>query len=215
MRLAVWLALPLAVAAQIGKPPEFQETGKIQSSDAARQVDGTTHVSADRAETNARLTGLLKDYPAAGPAVEKYLAGDLAGSAQALLALPADLRVLPFLGEMAATSPTLRPRIAAIAEAYPASADAAYYLGRASDFPESIPLLRLAAGRTAASTSALLELGRQYANHDMRPEAIAAYEEVLTRDPEDKTAHFRLAQLYRAAGETEKSREHLRLYRRR
>ena len=88
-------------------------------------------------------------------------------------------------------------------------------LGRALGLPESIPLLRRAAMLDPKETRALVELGRQYANADMRGEAVAAYEEALRRDPEIKTAHFRLAGLYRALGNAEKSREHLRLYQKR
>jgi len=44
-----------------------------------------------------------------------------------------------------------------------------------------------------------------------RTNSAAGSEEALQRDPAIQTAHFRLAQLYRAIGNLEKSREHLRL----
>ena len=195
--------------------PQFQDSSAFQTSGSAGRVDGNTHVSAERAETNARLAELVRGYPAAGAAVEKYLSGDLAASAEALLALPADLRVLPFLGETVAVWPGLLARMREIASSNPGSSEAAFYLGRALGLPESIPLLRRAAMLDPKETRALVELGRQYANADMRGEAVAAYEEALRRDPEIKTAHFRLAGLYRALGNAEKSREHLRLYQKR
>lgn len=213
MRLAGWIAFALTpLPGQIAQPPEFQDKGTFQTSGGARQVDGTTHVSADRAETNARLAELLRGYPAAGPAVEKYLSGDLAGSAAALLALPAGLQVLPFLGETVAASPSLLPRLREIAKSNPNDAGAAYYLGRALALPGSVPYLRQAASLEPKNARALVELGRQFANDGKRAEAIAAFESALEREPDSKTAHFRLAQLYRAVGNAEKSREHLRQY---
>lgn len=191
---------------------EFQDGAGFQTSRAAAGVDGTTHVSAERDETNARLAALVRGYPAAGPAVEKYLAGDLEASANALLALPANLQLLPFLGETVGATPRLLGRIREIAAAHPNSAEAAYYLGRAVTLPESAGHLRRAATLDAKDTRALLELGRQYANADQRAEAISVFEDVLKRDATLKTAHFRLSQLYRVTGNAEKAREHLRLY---
>lgn len=199
----------------LGAGLQFQDGAGFQTSRAAAGVDGATHVSAERAETNARLAELLKGYPAAAPAIEQYIAGDLPASAAALLALPASLEVLPFLGETVTASPELLPRIAEIARANPASSAAAFYLGRALALPESAQHLRRAAELDAKDTRALVELGRQYANAGRHLEAIAAFEEALNRDPAIKTAHFRLAQLYRASGNLEKSREHLRLYQQR
>jgi tetratricopeptide (TPR) repeat protein len=145
--------------------------------------------------------------------VERYLAGNLTGSAAALLALPADLRVLPILGETAL--PGVVGRIGEIAKANPGSAEASYYWGRAVGLPDSAGALRRAADLDKRDTRALLELGRQLANADRRAEAIGAYEEALGRDAGLATAHFRLSQLYRVVGNGEKSREHLRLYQQR
>ena len=77
---------------------------------------------------------------------------------------------------------------------------------------EAIAQLRRAVELDTAGTRAPLELGRLYAALDRREEAIAAFEEVLRRDSGVKAAHYRLAQLYRAKGEAEKSREHMRRY---
>ncbi len=204
-------ASTLATAAQ------FQDGAKFQTSGAAGRVDGTSHVSAERAETNERLLALLRVHPVYTAAINHYIAGDANASAADLLAFPANLEVLPFLGETLTGSPQLIDRIAAIAKAHPQSADAAFYLARAlveQDPPQveaALPHLRRSADLDQAGTRALIELGRQFTNLSRKPEAIAALEEALLRDPTLKVAHFRLAQLFRATGNLEKSREHLRL----
>ncbi len=98
------------------------------------------------------------------------------------------------------------------------SADGEYYLARAllkQDPPliaEALPHLSRAAALAPQETLALLELARQENTPERPPTAIAALEEALRRDPKLATAHYRLVQLYRAAGQLEKSREHLRRY---
>ena len=198
-------------------PPEFQGTVAFQTGGTAGRVDGASHVSAERTETNERLLALLRARPRYTAAIDKYLAGDIEASAAALLAFPANLEVLPFLGETVAASPQLLRPIAAIAQAYPQNADAAFYLARAlvqqnpPQVEAAVSHLRRSADLDPAGTRALVELGRQYTNISKNAEAVAALEEALRRDPSLKVAHFRLAQLYRSAGNLEKSREHLRL----
>ena len=204
-------ASTLATAAQ------FQDAATFQTSGTASSVDGTSHVSAERAETNDRLLALLRAHPAYTAAISHYLAGNAAASASALLAFPANLELLPFLGETLTGSPQLLQRIASIAKANPDSADAAFYYARAlvaQDPPQleaALPHLRRAADLDPTGTRALIELGRHLTNLNRKPEAITALEEALVRDSSLKVAHFRLAQLYRSTGNLEKSREHLRL----
>lgn len=203
----------------LATPPEFQGAVAFQTGGTAGRVDGTSHVSAERTETNERLLALLRVRPRYTAAIDKYLAGDIEASAAALLAFPANLEVLPFLGETVAASPQLLRPIAAIAQAYPQNADAAFYLARAlvqqnpPQVEAAVSHLRRAADLDPADTRALVELGRQYTNISKNAEAVTAFEEALRRDPSLKVAHFRLAQLYRSAGNLEKSREHLRLSR--
>lgn len=232
-KTAVWKGLPVGsrctliegdvrlacrpYASTLGAAPQFQAGTVFQSSGAASRVDGSSHVSAERTETNERLLALVRTHPAYRAAIDKYLAGNADASAADLLAFPASIEALPFLGETVNASPKLIDRIAVIAKAHPNNADAAYYLGHAyvqqnpPQLEAALPHLRRAADLDRVGTRALVELGRQYTNLNKNAEAIAALEDALTRDRALKIAHFRLAQLYRAAGDLEKSREHLRL----
>lgn len=158
-----------------------------------------------------------------GIAAAAFLNGRPEASGAQLLALakqhPDDLTITPFLGETVGSVPALAPQflqtIQAAAAAHPQNAEVQYYLGRAllKQIParnaEAIPLLRRAADLDAKDTRALLELGREYTALEKRTEAIAVLEEALRRDNTLSAAHFRLAGLYRANKQPEKSREHL------
>ncbi|MEJ7606904.1 MAG: hypothetical protein WKF37_11695, partial [Bryobacteraceae bacterium] len=71
-------ALPLCAGAQINTPPEFQENGKFQRGQAAGGVDGTSHVSPQRAEVNHELVDRLRalpDFAAGARLIEQGMLG--------------------------------------------------------------------------------------------------------------------------------------------
>ena len=141
-----------------------------------------------------------------------------AAATEALLAAPRTLALLPFLAEMG-EGPIVAGAIREIAaadpanaEADPANAEALFYLARVTEpKAEAVRLLEKAAALDTKDTRALLELARLHG--DDRPTAIAALEAVLARDGSIAAAHYRLASLYRAAGDIEKSRSHMEAFR--
>lgn len=178
----------------------------------------------------SRLLGPAEEYfrkkgQRIGLAVTQFLSGKDETSAELLCKLaaenPNDKALLPFLGETVGVSKAwTAPMLAALRRmATPPTADSQYYLARAllkQDPPvtaEALTHLELSASLDPQSTRALLELARQATAADRRPDAIAALEEALRRDDTLTAAHYRLAQLYRASGETERSAVHLRKYR--
>ena len=165
-----------------------------------------------------------KQHLPLGVAVTRFVAGQAESSAELLCRLaaerPADDTVLALLGETVGGAPAWSGRmLAAIRKmSAAASAEGEYYLARAllkQDPPltaEALPHLARAAELAPKETRALLELARQESAPGRRPAAIAALVEALRRDEKLSAAHYRLAQLYRAEGQLEKSREHLRRY---
>ncbi len=238
----------LLVLAQITKPPEFEEAGKFQTSAATGTVDGSSHVSAERAVVNQELVAILRPLPGyaegvrlmesqmpgaaqsffearrlkLGLAVTLFMAGKAEPSAGLLCSLvnTKPVGLLPVLGETVGASASWAPRmLAAIRKlARPESAEGEYYLARAllkqepAQTAEARRHLERSALLDPKATRALLELARQAAAADQRPAAIAALEEALRRDEQLSVAHYRLAQLYRAAGEAERSRGHLKRF---
>ena len=231
--------------AQINKPPEFEENGKFQTSVAASTVDGSSHVSAERAVVNQELVSILRQLPGyaegvrlmegqmpgaaqtffetkrlkLGVAVTLFMAGKTDASAELLCSLVPSKPVglLPLLGETMGAAPAWSARIlVAISKlARPESADGEYYLARAllKQEPAQPAEARRHLERSVLlgpqSTRALLELARIATAAGERPAAIAALEEALSRDERLSVAHYRLAQLYRAAGQAERGRTHL------
>jgi tetratricopeptide (TPR) repeat protein len=221
----------LLLLAQVLAPPELQSEATFQKSTTA--VDGTSHTGAVQTQINAEiLRGLRRleghgeglrliesrlfsaaealfrraNQPA-GLAVALYLNGKAAAAEEVMLAAPRDLTMLPFLGEMG-TSARTAEAIRVIAQANPANSEANYYLARVTTSrPEAERLLTKAAELDVRDTRALLELSRLHGED--RPKAIAALESLLLRDPSHAPAHYRLATLYHATGETGKSREHM------
>ena len=62
--------------------------------------------------------------------------------------------------------------------------------------------------------AAYLQLGRLYAARKDNPAAIAALEKAVTNLPLPDEAHYRLAQIYRQMGDSDKARQEIALYRR-
>ncbi len=250
----VWLffAFPLLSLAQIGKPPEFQESGAFRPGAATGTVDGTSHVAAERSQINNELVVRLRALPPSpalreglrlidnrlltaadehfrnnglplAAAVTVFLLGKADASAAALCALataqPMELTLLPLLGETVGAAPAYSARMLAqlkrLAAAYPENGEAEYFVARAllkqesAQTAEALPHLERAAALDPKDTRALLELARQHTVAERSPQAIEALEEALRRDPSLATAHYRLVQLYRNAGQLERSREHL------
>jgi tetratricopeptide (TPR) repeat protein len=227
----------LLLLAQVTAPPEFQSTATFQTSAGAATVDGTTHTAAEQARIDGEIVRRLKAlagheegarlidaklYGAAeavfrkrgqvaGVAVALYLNGKTAAATEALLAAPRSLALLPFLAEMG-EGPAVAGAIREIAAANPSSGEALYYAARVTEpRGEAVRLLEKAAALDGKDTRALLELARLHG--DDRPKAIAALEGVLARDPAMAAAHYRLASLYRAVGDVEKSRMHMEAFR--
>ena len=227
----------ILLLAQVTAPPEFQSTGAFQSSPTAAAVDGTTHTAAEQARINNEIVRRLKAlaghdegarlvdaklYGAAeaafrkrgqtaGVAVSLYLNGKTAAATELLLAAPRSLELLPFLAEMGEGS-RVAPAIREIAAAHPSSGEALYYSARFTEpKADAVRLLEKAAALDTKDTRALLELARLHG--DDRSKAIVALEEALARDPSLAAAHYRLAALYRAIGEIEKSRVHMEAFR--
>lgn len=222
----------ILLLAQVTAPPEFQSTATFQTSAGAATVDGTTHTAAEQARINGEIVRRLKAlegheegarlvdsklYGAAeaafrkrgqvaGVAVALYLNGKTAAATEALLAAPRSLALLPFLAEMG-EGPLVAGAIREIASTHLSSGEALFYLARVAPRDEAVRLLEKAAALDLKDTRALLELARLHG--DDRAKAIAALEGVLARDPSMAAAHYRLASLYRAAGDVEKSRKHM------
>lgn len=159
-----------------------------------------------------------------GVAVSLFLAGKVDASAELLCSLAEAKRLtpelLPILGETVGASKTWAPRMLARIRGLSneASAESEYYLARAllkqepAQTAEALSHLQKSAALDPKSTRALLESARQTTAVHQRPAAIALLEEALRRDEKLSVAHYRLAQLYRATGQAERSREHLRRF---
>lgn len=155
---------------------------------------------------------------ALGVAVTLFLAGKAEASADLLCQLanhkPASSGLLPIMGETVGVAQVFAGRmLLAIRKlARPETAEGEYYLARAllkqepSQVLEARRHLAKSAMLDPKSTQALLETARQATE---RAEAMAALEEALRRDDGLPVAHYRLAQLYRAAGQTVRSEQHL------
>lgn len=236
--------------AQVTKPPEFDENSKFQTGAVATTVDGSSHVSAERAAVNQELLTILRKLPGyaegvrlmegqmlgaaqalfeakrlkLGVAVTLFMAGNTGASAELLLNQANEKtpnpEVLAILGETVGAAKPFAGRILSAIRKLnrPESADGEYYLARAllkqepPQTAEALTHLERSAAMDSRSTRALLETARQAAIANRRPTAIAALEEALRRDEHLAIAHYRLAMLYRAAGQAERSRQHLKRF---
>jgi tetratricopeptide (TPR) repeat protein len=161
--------------------------------------------------------------PPEGLAVVLFLSGQPAASAEILCQVNRN-RALPLLGEIIGAAPAWAARILAqiekLAPSYPNQADAEFYWARAllqqspERSAEAVPHLRRAASLDPKSTRPLLELGRLFSARQQNTEAVAAFEQALSRDPSLAMAHYRLASLYRSLGNPAKSQFHLAEYQR-
>jgi tetratricopeptide (TPR) repeat protein len=244
------LLIAMLALAQVTNPPEFEENTRFQTGTAATTVDGSSHVSAERAAVNQELVTILRKLPGhdegvrliegqmpaaaqsffetqrlkIGVAVTLFMAGKAEASAELLVKLAnektPDPAVLAVLGEtVGVAKPWSARMLAAIRKLNrPESADGEYYLARAllkQDPPQTaaaLTHLERSAALDPRATRALLEMARQATAANQRAAAIAALEEALRRDERSPAAHYRLAQLYRAAGQAERGREHLKRF---
>ncbi len=158
-----------------------------------------------------------RDRMALGLGATLFFLGETDASAEVLCQVR-DPAVLPFLGETVGAASgwaeRMLTKIKGMAEQAPDNGDAQYYWARAllqqtpERVPEAIMLLERAAKLDQKGTRAWLELGRLSSGKA----AIMAFESALERDQNLAMAHYRLAGLYRAAGDFAKSGEHLRKY---
>ena len=132
-----------------------------------------------------------------------------------------------FLGQIAqaeiAPSNDLVERLHRFFTLQPQNADANYYyaLGlwkRRNSAPEKNDitrvesLLKTAIQINPQYAAAALQLGIVHSEQGAYGDAISDYKKALAADPEMEEAHYRLAQVYRQIGESEKAKEELRLY---
>ncbi len=158
-----------------------------------------------------------RDKMALGLGATLFFLGEVDASAEVFCQVD-DPAVLPFLGETAGASSSWAGRILikikGLAERMPENGEAQFYWARAllqqapERVPEALALLERAAKLDQKGTRAWLELGRLSSGTT----AIAAFESALARDNDLAMAHYRLAGLYRTAGDLAKSGEHLRKY---
>ena len=98
---------------------------------------------------------------------------------------------------------------------HPDNAWANYYCGaslRVQSQPEARALLEESVRLDAKLAPAWLELGVLYADQQEDRKAISAWQNAAAADPRLEEPHYRLAQVYRRAGETNKSRREIELY---
>lgn len=212
------------LAAQIDR---FAPTPADAAFDAARGLLRQGHLAAAAAsfEESARRepnnNALL-----AGVAIARFLTGRYEASATAMLDLlrrtPRDERLIPLLGETAASVPAANRAayIAALrsfAAAFPKSGEARYYLaqmlaaGAATPPAEAIALWTDAARLDTHDARPCLELAR--AATAQPAGAIMWLTRALERDPALPDAHFRLSRLYARQGDAAKAAQHLEQYR--
>jgi tetratricopeptide (TPR) repeat protein len=137
---------------------------------------------------------------------------------------PADVAPFGFIATSvrAADPATLKRTIAALvtlAERWPASGGIQYALGCAtwaedqSQTAESEAHLKLAVKLTPNLADAHFRLGVIYAERQELPAAIAEYESAIHDNDRLIECHYRLGQLYNRAGEVERAKKELDLYR--
>lgn len=133
-----------------------------------------------------------------------------------------------FLGRIQNVEPTANAeivaRLARFAQLQPANPWANYYYAvslwkrRSSpddnqNLPQIEALLQTAIRANPNFSAAHLQLGILYSERRNFPAAIAAYRKAAETAPDLPDAHYRLAQLYRQAGEKSKAEQELHLYR--
>jgi len=142
---------------------------------------------------------------------------------------PDDPNPYLFMGKMqtieSTRSPEIEERLARFVRLHPENAWANYYyavsLQNGWKSPEQIKiedvdqvksLLRTAVQLDPKFGLAYLQLGILYSQQKDFPKAISAWQEAVAATPELEEAHYRLAQLYREAGEISKARAELQLH---
>ena len=157
-----------------------------------------------------------------GVAIALFFSGQESESVRQLISIgrtsPTSVTVLPFLAETALVVPSLTAAalevIENIAASNPSNSEAYYYRARllqqiSGDETKAVELLKKSTSLDAAATAPLIELSRIYTKIGDRPAAIEALERVLALKPDTSLAHYRLASLYRAAGQHEKASSHM------
>jgi tetratricopeptide (TPR) repeat protein len=132
-----------------------------------------------------------------------------------------------FLGRIQNVEPTANAeivaRLARFAQLQPANLWANYYYAislwkqrKSSDDNQNLPkieaLLKTAIRVDSNFSAAHLQLGILYSERKNFPAAIAAYQKASASNPDSPDAHYRLAQLYRQAGEKSQAQQELQLY---
>jgi tetratricopeptide (TPR) repeat protein len=168
-----------------------------------------------------------------GLGVASYARGDVDAATQRLCAAadidPDDPTPYLFLGRIqnveTARSEPISERLARFARLHPNNAFANYYyavsLWKARRTPEDAAgleqvesLLHKALQLDPKLSPAYLQLGILYAERKNFPKAIDAYHRAIETDSSSEGAHYRLAQIYRQTGESDKARSEIQLYER-
>jgi len=162
----------------------------------------------------------------AGLAIARFLTGRYQASATAIVDLarrtPRDERLIPLLGETAASVPAANcaayvSALRGLTAAFPKSGGARYYLaqmltsGAPTPPAEAISLWTEAARLDARDARPCLELAR--AATARLAEAIMWLNQAIERNPALPDAHFRLSRLYARQGDTARAARHLQEYR--
>jgi tetratricopeptide (TPR) repeat protein len=142
---------------------------------------------------------------------------------------PEDPRPIDFLGKLpivsAETLKQIDLRFSRFQKNHPDNAIVNYYLARDLLNPkQGVPsdedlvngerLLKNAIRLDPKLADPYFQLGRIRERKGQQTEAIAAYERAVNLDPQQETYHYRLAFVYRAAGQAEKARRELQTYER-
>ncbi|MGB7600454.1 MAG: tetratricopeptide repeat protein [Candidatus Sulfotelmatobacter sp.] len=140
---------------------------------------------------------------------------------------PDDPNPYLLMGEMQAAettpSPEIEERLARFVRLQPRNALANYYYAislqrrwsspdKAEDIDQVKSLLQTATQLDRKLGLAYLQLGILYSEEKNFPRAISALRQAIEVDPQLEKAHYRLAQLYRLAGETKKAQSELQVY---
>jgi tetratricopeptide (TPR) repeat protein len=163
-----------------------------------------------------------------GLAVASYVRGSFEQASEQLLQAcdlnPTDPSPYLFLGKIQEAQKVEPPgwteRLKRFVNLQPENPQAYYYyavgLSRESDKKQNFEvvesLLQKAIRLDVHFGDAYLQLGILYSERKDFPKAIAAYQKAIENTPLPDEAHFRLAEAYRRAGETQKARQEIEIY---
>ncbi len=230
----------LLVLAQLTTAPEFQSGPGFQKNQSATSVDGTSHVSAEQAQTNGALRAMLEGVAGYGEGVKLLAGGQLAegrawfekrglkpGVATALYLegmvdeaggmLKGERGwAVGLVAEMALTSPqhvgVALEMVKREMEREPGVAAWPYYAARLDRDGDVKRRVELLERAAGLDAKGTRAL-LELARLETGEKAVKALEQAREREPGNAMIHYRLATAYRAAGQAEAARESMRKFR--